>query len=168
MRIVRWAIDPGLEGDPYADHPYLYGPLLSSVNALNVGRKAGRKSGAGGKDAPEKEAAYEIEALGEDVVEEGDACGDAAELKKASGCPDGSAERQKWALGTPAKEGWVWEKGRTYRADFFNGYLDFNEFALRLPGFSLGVLPYLGGKDDLRCGSSSILQLSLNMLCSRC
>ena len=150
LRIVRWAIDPGLEGDPYSDNPYLYGPLLSSVNVLNVGGKAGQKGGDAEKKESGKGGAYEVEALGEEVVEEGAEGDDAVELREQSGCPGGSAERQKWALGAPEKDRWVWEGGRTYRADFSNGYLDFNEFALRLPGFSMGVLPYLGGKDDLR------------------
>ncbi|OAQ96636.1 hypothetical protein LLEC1_07772 [Akanthomyces lecanii] len=33
MRIVKWWIDPGLDGDAYADKPHLYGPALSSFNA---------------------------------------------------------------------------------------------------------------------------------------
>ncbi len=40
MNIVRWWIDPGLEGDAYADMPYLYGPALSSFNAVHVGSVA--------------------------------------------------------------------------------------------------------------------------------
>lgn len=38
MNILKWWIDPGLEGDAYADQPYLYGPALSSFNAVRVGR----------------------------------------------------------------------------------------------------------------------------------
>ncbi|KAK1779604.1 hypothetical protein QBC45DRAFT_441695 [Copromyces sp. CBS 386.78] len=38
MNIVKWWIDPGLEGDAYADEPFLYGPALSSFNAVRVGR----------------------------------------------------------------------------------------------------------------------------------
>jgi hypothetical protein len=39
FRIVKWFIDPGLEGDVYADNPYLYGPALSSWNILRIGEK---------------------------------------------------------------------------------------------------------------------------------
>ncbi|EAA28801.1 DUF1769-domain-containing protein [Neurospora crassa] len=38
MNILKWWIDPGLEGDAYADQPYLYGPALSSFNAVRVGK----------------------------------------------------------------------------------------------------------------------------------
>ncbi|KAK3388453.1 hypothetical protein B0T20DRAFT_425473 [Sordaria brevicollis] len=37
MNILKWWIDPGLEGDAYADEPFLYGPALSSFNAVRVG-----------------------------------------------------------------------------------------------------------------------------------
>lgn len=36
MKIVKWWIDPGLDGDPYADRPYLFGPALSSFNHVRV------------------------------------------------------------------------------------------------------------------------------------
>lgn len=36
MKIVKWWIDPGLDGDPYADSPYLFGPALSSFNHVRV------------------------------------------------------------------------------------------------------------------------------------
>lgn len=31
----KYAIDPGVHGDPYADKPYIYGPALSSVNYIH-------------------------------------------------------------------------------------------------------------------------------------
>ncbi|KAI9848767.1 MAG: hypothetical protein M1830_007272, partial [Pleopsidium flavum] len=34
LKIVKWAIDPGLDGDVYADRPHLYGPALSSLNVV--------------------------------------------------------------------------------------------------------------------------------------
>src|SRR5271155_4123388 len=39
FKIVKWFIDPGLEGDVQADKPYLYGPALSSWNILRIGDK---------------------------------------------------------------------------------------------------------------------------------
>lgn len=169
LRIVRWAIDPGLDGDPYADQPYLYGPLLSSVNVLRIGGKQQQAPGLkwqtpnaenGSAKQERKEEVvdsgdagheqYEVGVLGDGFVEEGAEGEDGSEWRRASGCPDGPLERQKWALDASEKEKWVWEQGRVYTADFFNGFIDFNEFALRLPGFSLGVLPYIGGKDDSR------------------
>lgn len=106
---MKWAIDPGLEGDVYADEPYLYGVAGSSFNVLRVGGKDKEGEGMPGK--------------GEEGIEEG-AEGDGGEVRRERGMPEGAAERKKWFL----KEGerWVWEGGRVYQADFFNPYLDFN------------------------------------------
>jgi len=127
MNLVKWWIDPGLDGDAYADEPYLYGPGLSSFNALHVG---------GGEHDPAK---------GGLVIEEG---GDEAGLEKreAVGAPGTAKERMKWALKPYAKDNWVYEYGQTYCFDFFNPYLDFNDFALRLPGFTLPIMKYWDGQ----------------------
>lgn len=45
-----------------------------------------------------------------------------------------------------SKEDWVWEYGRTYSVDFFNAYLDFSEFALRLPGYAVPIMKYWDGQ----------------------
>lgn len=127
MNIVRWWIDPGLEGDVYADCPYLYGPALSSFNAIHVG------SGM-----------FDEERGGLWVEEGGD---DAGRISRSNvGAPDGSKERMKWALHAGNKERWVWKYGQTYAIDFFNPYLDFSEFALRLPGFNLPIMKYWDGQ----------------------
>lgn len=127
MNIVKWWIDPGLEGDPYADNPYLYGPALSSFNAVHVGQ-----------------GEYD-EAKGGLWFDEG---GDEEGLawRRGLGAPDEAKARMKWALRRDSKEKWVWEYGRTYGVDFFNPYIDFSEFALRLPGFNLPIMKYWDGQ----------------------
>ncbi|KAK4132746.1 DUF1769-domain-containing protein [Trichocladium antarcticum] len=127
MNIVKWWIDPGLEGDPYADTPYLYGPALSSFNAVHVGD--GECDDAKG---------------GLWVEEGGDAAG--MDWRRGLGAPDDARARMKWALGKAARERWVWEYGRAYGVDFFNPYIDFGEFALRLPGFNLPIMRYWDGQ----------------------
>jgi hypothetical protein len=127
LNIVRWWVDPGLEGDAYADRPYLYGPALSSFNALHVG--GGERDDARG---------------GLWVDEGGDDEG--LEARAALACPDTAKARMKWALRQDAKDSWVWRKGTTYAVDFFNAYLDFSEFALRLPGFHLPIMKYWDGQ----------------------
>ena len=124
MGIVRWWIDPGLDGDAYADKPFLYGPALSSFNAMAVG--------AGEFD----------EGKGGIWVQEG---GDQAKREKYD-MPADSKARMKWALNDEAKEDFVFEYGQTYAVDFFNPYVDFSEFALRLPGFHLPILKYWDGQ----------------------
>ncbi|KAL8857896.1 MAG: hypothetical protein Q9178_005515 [Gyalolechia marmorata] len=140
FQIVKWAIDPGLDGDVYADKPYLYGNALSSINVLSVGPKNSKSAEFGSEE----------EAIEEEAIEEG-GFGGGQEVRLNLNIPDGAAARQNWFLGGHDRlENWQWEEGRLYKADFFNPYLDFNEFTLKLPGFSLKVLGYLGGEDYLR------------------
>ncbi|KAI2605563.1 DUF1769-domain-containing protein [Hypoxylon sp. NC1633] len=127
MNIVKWWIDPGLEGDAYADKPYLYGSALSSFNAIHVGL---------GEVNPDKGGLW---------FEEG---GDDAGLKEREdiGAPRTAKDRMKWALKPANKSRWCFQNGKTYCMDFFNPYLDFNEFSLRLPGFTLPIMKYWDGQ----------------------
>lgn len=127
MGIVRWWIDPGLDGDAYADEPYLYGPALSSFNAIHVGP---------GEHNPEKGGLW--------FEEGGDDAG--LETRRAIGAPDAAKQRMKWALREDSKKTWVFEHERTYCVDFFNPYLDFGDFSLRLPGFTLPIMKYWDGQ----------------------
>lgn len=123
LKIVKWAVDPGLDGDPYADKPYLYGPANSSVNTLHVGSKSKESKGNG------EEGEETVEVNGEEypglVFEEG---GDeeGLEHRRENGIPDGEAARKKHFLNEENRKTWTWEEGRVYGCDFFNPYLDFN------------------------------------------
>ena len=139
LKIFQYAVDPGAEGDVYADKPYLYGRALGSWNTVWVGGK----EGSDGKKTSTKE-----EEEHGDVVKEG-GNKEGLEWRHEKGVPTDSGGRMKWGRGSHA-DGWEWEAGREYRADFFNGMLDFNDFSLRLPGFHMSILPYLGGGDSLR------------------
>jgi hypothetical protein len=136
-------IDPGLEGDPYADKPYLYSPLLATIARLNIGGKASKK------ESKEGGVQWDIEEPDDEPIEEG-AEGDGEEVREEKGVPETTAERKKWGLRQDIKDSWIWEEGRAYSGDFFNPYLDFNSFSLKLPGFSLPVVGHLGGEDSLR------------------
>jgi hypothetical protein len=100
FKIVKWVIDPGLDGDVYSDTPHLYGPALSSLNVLRVGEKT------------EKLPEWHNE-----VITEG---GERGEV------PMESAKRMKYFLNEEHRKAWTFEAGRVYEADFFNPYLDFN------------------------------------------
>ncbi|CAN8101279.1 unnamed protein product [Discula destructiva] len=128
MKIVKWWIDPGLDGDPYADSPYLYGPALSSFNLVNVG------------------AARFDESKGGLLVEEGASDDKAKHWRHEIGAPDDGKARMKWALADRAKVEWRWEYGQTYAVDFYNAYIDFSEFALRLPGYAVPIMKYWDGQ----------------------
>ncbi|TQN68243.1 UPF0590 protein [Colletotrichum shisoi] len=127
LNIVKWWIDPGLDGDAYADVPHLYGPALSSFNTIHVG--------AGIQDAEKGGLWFE---------EGGDEAG--LEAREKIGAPATAKERMKWALRKDSKENWLFEYGRTYGMDFFNPYLDFANLALRLPGFQLAIMKYWDGQ----------------------
>ncbi|KAI9682082.1 MAG: hypothetical protein M1817_000136 [Caeruleum heppii] len=131
LKIVKWAIDPGLDGDVQADKPHLYGPALSSMNILRVGEKTRRLA-----NEPAKE---------DTILEEG-ADGDGQKIREEHHVPGDAAARKKWFLDESKRKEWVFEEGRVYKIDFFNPFLDFNHFAIRLPGFSIGVLKYWDGQ----------------------
>jgi hypothetical protein len=154
MNIVKWWIDPGLDGDPYADNPYLYGAALSSFNAVFVGGVGsslgcgggggeGENEGGTGIGAGEEEDGEEME-CGLWIEEGGDEKG--VVWRGEKGVPEEAAKRMKWALKAGSKEKWVWEYGREYGVDFFNPYIDFSEFALRLPGFNMPIMRYWDGQ----------------------
>lgn len=89
-------------------------------------------------------------ALSEEAMSEGGQSG-GEDVRAQAGMPDTAPERQKWGLHHGRAAGaWEWQAGRQYGFDFFNPYLDFNNFALKLPGFSLGFTGYLDGNDYLR------------------
>jgi hypothetical protein len=133
--IVKWWIDPGLDGDVYGDEPYLYGALLSSINVLRIGGKDGEKSDEDGKQDKEDVVVYE----------EG-AHGSGENVRKEKHLPPTSAARMKHFLAEQHRKDFVFEAGREYQCDFFNPYLDFNEFALKI-GYGLPSISIMGSWD---------------------
>jgi len=129
-------IDPGLYGDVYGDKPYLYGPLASSVNVLRVGEKSAKSSSLDKEEEGDDE-----------VIEEGAEGEDAEKIREERGLPETGSARMKYFLDDEHKKKWIWEEGRVYKCDFFNGYLDFNQFALKLPlGLSINILGHWDGQ----------------------
>ncbi|KAF2000185.1 DUF1769-domain-containing protein [Amniculicola lignicola CBS 123094] len=136
--IVKWWIDPGLDGDVMADEPYLYGALLSSINVLRIGDKPTEKSSANtdGKEGEE----------GEVVVYEEGADGNGDEVRQAHSIPAAAAQRQKHFLNEQHRTKFEFEEGREYSCDFFNPYLDFNEFALKI-GYGMPTISIISHWD---------------------
>lgn len=136
FRIVKEFIDPGLECDAYADEPYLMGPALSCWFGFRIGEQL--KEGWRWDDIPEAEEE-------KDILREG-ADGSGADIRRSHGIPDNNEKRRKFFLSASKREPFVFEKGRLYSVDFFNPYLDFGNFALKLPGFSIKVIKYIDEK----------------------
>jgi len=142
FRIVKWVVDPGLDGDVYADRPYLYGPAASSVNKLHVGGKAGDgRVKAGDENGKEGIGHHEAGLVFEEGGNE-----EGLEIRNEKGVPETEAARKKHFLVEEKRKEWEWEEGRVYGVDFYNPYLDFNDFALRLPGFTLPIMNYWDGQ----------------------
>jgi Protein of unknown function (DUF1769) len=161
FRIAKWFVDPGLEGDPYSDKPYLYGPALSSWNILRIGEKIFEpEKPTQNEDAivteqpqsdsapPEDPEAWQMpnaESFHATVVEEG-AEGSGSEIRSSLSIPPDSNGRKKHFLTESNRENFTFEAGRLHQSDFGNPYLDFNDFSLKLPGFSLNVIKYVDEK----------------------
>lgn len=110
---MKWAIDPALEGDPYADKPYMYSPGVASWNYFRIGEMA----------SPEKlEETFDVHS---EVVEEG-ADGSGVEVRRKFNIPDDRDLRRKHFLHENVRKDFVFEKGREYLVDFGNPYLGFN------------------------------------------
>ncbi|OJJ56464.1 hypothetical protein ASPSYDRAFT_1140414 [Aspergillus sydowii CBS 593.65] len=133
LRLVQWTIDPSLDGDAHADKPYLYSPALATWNALRVGRQIDGVEG-GGK-------LPDVHGL---VVEEGEDEG--VNVREELGVPGDIGARRSHFHSEEKRKGWEFQEGRVYFADFGNGYLDFNDFTLRLPGFNINALHYIDEK----------------------
>ena len=142
FRIVKWFVDPGLDGDVYADKPYLYGPALSSWNFFRIGD---RVIDPPAQEANESWKMPNAESFHEIVVEEG-ADGSGEEVREAQSIPADAAARKKFFLTEAHREAFTFQAGVLYQADFGNPYLDFNDFSLKLPGFSLNVIQYIDSK----------------------
>ncbi|EGX43605.1 hypothetical protein AOL_s00215g341 [Orbilia oligospora ATCC 24927] len=130
-RVARWVVDPGLDGDPWAEKPWLEGRVLSSVNVIDIGDRDDKKQAGEGVDVLE-EGLYKSKLNAEEGSEE--------EIPK-----DGAA-RMKFFVQQEKRKKFVFEKGEKYWMDFYNPYLDFNEFALHLPGISIHILQYWDGQ----------------------
>ncbi|PWY87410.1 DUF1769-domain-containing protein [Aspergillus heteromorphus CBS 117.55] len=135
LRIVKSVLDPSLEGDAYADKPYLLSPGVAAWNFFSIGEK---------KEEEEEEEEEE----GNLIVSEG-STGSGIEERQKYHIPEEAGARRSHFLREDARKEFVFEGGRTYAADFGNPYLDFNEFAIRLPGISFHIRKYVSEKNNV-------------------
>jgi len=129
MKFVTTIIDPGIYSDPYADKPYLYGAALSSFFQLRIGEKT--------DDFDENDDGG--------VIEEG-AEGSGQDIRDNMSLPETGNKRRKMFLKEENQKQFEFEEGRVYRADFYNPYLDFANFGLRLPIISISVARFIDEK----------------------
>jgi hypothetical protein len=137
MRIVTTMLDPGIYSDAYSDKPFLYGPALSSFFAFRIGEHTSSESVESQLATMKNDC--------DNVIQEG-ADGSGQRIRADQKIPAKSSKRRKNFLKPENLESFAFETGRLYQADFFNPYLDFANFALRIPGFSISVVKYIDDK----------------------
>ncbi|PWY70865.1 DUF1769-domain-containing protein [Aspergillus sclerotioniger CBS 115572] len=135
LKIVKSTLDPSLEGDAYADKPYLYSPGLASWNQFSVGGFGEGGDGVWGAD--------------EDVIVTEGGVGDGVDVRKGYDMPESASSRRSYFLSEEKRKEFVFEEGRRYGVEFGNGFLDFNEFAIRIPGISFRIGKYVSEKNNV-------------------
>ena len=142
LRIVKWTLDPGLDGDVYADKPYLYSPALASWDQFRIGDKV-RKSD-------------EVPTLDDEIIEEGSYSKDAADVRRKFNIPDTVEGRRKHFQDEANRKEFEFEPGRMYVADFGNPYLAFEGQWNSDSKFALLIDHRLTDHNRLLCPSSWI------------
>ncbi|KAI4720970.1 hypothetical protein E4T48_02771 [Aureobasidium sp. EXF-10727] len=126
FNIVKGFVDSSLRCDPNADRPWLNGPALcSTAITFSIG----------------PQGTCELPA----VLAEGGFSDDSA-IRQSHNIPTSDSQRRKHFLDEQKRKNFVFEKGRCYAFDFHNGYIDWKNYALKLPGFSFGVLKYINDR----------------------
>lgn len=134
VKIVKTVVDPGIACDAYADEPWLYAPAVSTWMIMKIGDKS-----------PEHQHGNIPHSFEDSPLREG-AEGSGHEVRRLHGLPENNNKRRKHFLKAQNREKFVFEKDRVYQGDFFNPYIDFQKFKLKLPGFSLSVARYINDK----------------------
>ncbi|KAF3903953.1 hypothetical protein ABW21_db0207251 [Orbilia brochopaga] len=111
-RVARWAIDPGLDGDP-------------------------SDASSGGVDVI-------TEGLWKHGLDNDNPTGDRQD--EMALIPKTGPARMKYFVAAYERRLFKFQPGVKYWLDFFNPYLDFNEFTLKIPGISIPMLQYWDGQ----------------------
>lgn len=170
-KILKYAVDPSIFGDPYAEKPYLYGPALTSFNLISVnctqskvtpvGDSAAVEAGAGVGAALEWPGPIQAENLQNQ---------NKGKYKYLP--PNDPSARRKYYLTKPNRLDFKFKTNdfehssdndpdsdtgpgagkpapeqTVYGFDFFTPYLDLGKtFGIKLPGFSFNVEGYANGQ----------------------
>jgi hypothetical protein len=126
FNIVKRFVDSSLQCDPDADQPWVNGPALcSTAITFSIGSKG----------------TCELPA----ILSEGSLSSDST-VRQSHNIPPSESARRKHFLDEQKRKDFTFEKGRCYAFDFHNGYIDWKNYALKLPGFSFGVLKYINDR----------------------
>lgn len=136
LQIMKYAVDPSVDGDVYSDTPYLYGSALSSFNKIS-------------KETVDEDG----QVVWPGIIEEDnlqDESEPEAQLEPAEDLevPQDSVERSRFFLSEAHRQRFAFRTAPVqYSFDFYTPYLDLGaEFAINLPGFKLNVEKYGNGQ----------------------
>ena len=108
--VKRW-IDPAMNGDPYADKPYIYSPALATWSQFCIGTKGPTEEQKLKKDT---------------IVEEGLDEEAGKETREKFGIPATGDARKKHFQDESHRKAFSFIEGTQYMADFGDSYLNFN------------------------------------------
>lgn len=127
----KW-IDPSVDGDVYADQPYLYGRALSSINTIE------KNSSVEAKDDWWYGGANCNYTLVENMCD--------AEDKDEKSCKT-AVERSKYFVSKDNRDKVELDPDHIYTFDFCTPYLTMGDrFSIQLPGFKYDVGKYCGSQ----------------------
>ncbi|GBB91864.1 hypothetical protein RclHR1_01930006 [Rhizophagus clarus] len=130
LKILQF-IDPGLQADIYSDKPWAYSPLVYTMNKINLYEEPIIEDD---KWLPSWPSPY-----GEHIEENVICSSEGVEFKDVS-------KRKKYFVDKSNRKRFQIKENQIWNFDFFNSYIDFNDVAVTLPGFKLGVLQYWDGQ----------------------
>ncbi|CAB4406441.1 unnamed protein product [Rhizophagus irregularis] len=130
LKILQY-IDPGLQADIYSDEPWAYSPLVYTMNKINLYEEPIIKGDEWLPSWPSSN--------GEHIEENVNCPSEGVEFKDVS-------ERKKYFENETNRKQFQIKDNQIWNFDFFNSYIDFNDVAVTLPGFKLGVLQYWEGQ----------------------
>lgn len=161
LKLFKRYVDPSVEGDLYAEEPFIYGKALSSFNAISVANPATDDSKEVGSSASKNDSEYQSsgKADGTEAKDIEKKCkifslvSEDLKLAKMENSkleiPAKASQRQKFFQDRGAQKAFTFEKGVQYNLDFFSGLVSLqnSEFHIDLPGgYSVNLSKYLNDK----------------------
>ncbi|KAG0342656.1 hypothetical protein BG000_002863 [Podila horticola] len=163
LKFVQF-IDPGLQADIYGDKPWAFSPLIATMNTVNISewkadsaahtieREQNHNRGelppwpsSEGDHIPEdtslllkskENTGTTAKDLGKEVLD----------IAPTASVSMTTAKRRSYFSKVANLEKFTYEPDHVYGFDFFNPYLDFASFTLKVPGFSVDITRYWDGQ----------------------
>ncbi|KAF9301386.1 hypothetical protein BGZ74_006804 [Mortierella antarctica] len=163
LKFVQF-IDPGLEADIYSDKPWAFSPLIATMNTVNVSEWKADSAAhidEGVQDHNRGELPQWPSSEGDHILEDTSLLFKSKEKSGTTTKDNGkevldlahtepvsmnTAKRRSYFSQVANLEKHTYEPDHVYSFDFFNPYLDFSSFTLKIPGFSVDITRYWDGQ----------------------